>query len=185
MAIKGAHKMSTTYKKIVVPLDGSELAAQALPRAEEIAQQTGAQIILLRVLESSPAYMAALPTAGATGIVSGVGVTSPGFVTLDSDGAPYRQAIDDVQQSLDELAASLKHRKVEAKAEIDTGDPATQIAHYAATHDVDLIVMSSHGRTGLARLTHGSVANKVRQTAPCEVMVVRPTFSESNGASSA
>jgi nucleotide-binding universal stress UspA family protein len=171
--------MSTIYKKIVVPLDGSELAAQALPRAEEIAHQTGAQIILLRVMESSPVFMAAVPTAGATSIVGGVGVISPGMVTLETDGAAYRLAIDDVQQSLGELATSLKHRKVEAKAEIDTGDPATQIVHYAATYGVDLIVMSSHGRTGLARLTHGSVANKVRQTAPCEVIVVRPTFSES------
>src|SRR5262245_1324911 len=120
MVSKGAHKMSTTYKKIVVPLDGSELAAQALPRAEEIAQQTGAQIIVLRVMESSPVYMTAIPTAGATGVVGGVGVNSPGFVTLETDGVGSRP-IDDVQRSLDELAASLKHRKIEAKTEIDTG----------------------------------------------------------------
>ena len=71
---------------------------------------------------------------------------------------------------------SLRHRQVDAVAEIDTGDPASRIIDYAADNAVDLIVMSTHGRTGLARWTHGSVANKVIQAAPCAVFTVRPAM---------
>jgi nucleotide-binding universal stress UspA family protein len=170
--------MSTPYKKILVPLDGSELAAQALPRAEEIAREIGAQLILLRVLETSPKFLAALPAAGGPGVGGGAGVTSIGVVAISLDDEAYRQTVDEARQALDDLVTSLKHRKVDAEAEIDMGDPATRIVDYAATHAVDLIVMSSHGRTGLARWAYGSVANKVRQTASCEVMVVRPSFSK-------
>lgn len=170
--------MTATYTKILVPLDGSELAAQALPRAEELARETGAQLILLRVLETSTSFLTALPTAGGPGMGSGTGLNTIGVVAINRDDAGHQQILDDAKESLDDLAASLRHRKVAAEAEIDTGDPATQIVDYAATHAVDLIVMSSHGRTGLARLTHGSVASKVRQAATCEVMVVRPVFSK-------
>jgi nucleotide-binding universal stress UspA family protein len=174
--------MSATYKKILVPLDGSELAAQALPHAEELAREMGAQLILFRVLETSPLFMAALPAVGGGGVGGGAGVNTLGVATILLDDDGHTQAIDDLKQSLDDLVTSLKHRKVDAEAEIDTGDPTTRIVDYAATHDVDLIVMSSHGRTGLARWAYGSVANKVRQTASCEVMVVRPSFSKAQAA---
>lgn len=167
--------MAPIYTKILVPLDGSELAAQALPRAEEIARKMGAQLILFRVLEDSVRLMAALPTSGGMGIGGGEGTTMLGVVSVTVDDEAHRQAVTDVTEALDELATSLHHRKVDAKAEIDTGDPAKQIVAYADAHDVDLIVMSSHGRTGLARLAYGSVANKVLQTAPCEVVVVGAT----------
>jgi len=167
--------MAPIYTKILVPLDGSELAAQALPRAEELARETGAQLILFRVLEDSVRLMAALPTPGGMGIGGAEGTTMLGVVSVTVDDEAHRQAVTDATEALDELATSLHHRKVDAKAEIDTGDPAKQIVAYADAHDVDLIVMSSHGRTGLARLAYGSVANKVLQTAPCEVMVVGAT----------
>lgn len=167
--------MAPIYTKILVPLDGSELAAQALPRAEEIARKMGAELILFRVLEDSVRFMAALPTPGGVGLGGGAGATMLGVVSVTVDDEAHRQAVTDATEALDELASSLRHRKVDAKAEIDTGDPAKQIVAYADAHNVDLIVMGSHGRTGLARLAYGSVANKVLQTAPCEVMVVRAT----------
>lgn len=167
--------MAPIYTKILVPLDGSELAAQALPQAEEIARKMGAPLILFRVLEDSVRLMAALPTPGGMGIGGGAGATMLGVVSVNVDDEAHRQAATDASEALDELATSLHHRKVAAEAVIDTGDPAKQIVAYADAHDVDLIVMSSHGRTGLARLAYGSVANKVLQTAPCEVMVVRAT----------
>jgi nucleotide-binding universal stress UspA family protein len=176
MVIKGEHNMTAIYKKILVPLDGSELAAQALPRAEEMAQETGAQLILLRVLETSPRFVAALPSAGGPGMVGGIGLGALGIATIALDDEAHRQTVDDADRSLEDLATSLKHRKVDAEAVIEVGDPATQIVDCAAKHDVDLIVMSSHGRTGLAHLAYGSVADKVRLAAPCEVMVVRPSF---------
>ncbi|HMN27958.1 MAG TPA: universal stress protein [Caldilineaceae bacterium] len=168
--------MTTTYKKILVPLDGSELAAQALPQAEEIAQESGAQLVLFRVLETTPTFVAAVPAAGGPGMVGGVGLGAMGIAAVDRDDEAHRRTVDEIEQSLETLAESLKHRKVEAEAVIELGDPATRIIDYAAKHGVDLIVMSTHGRTGLAHLAYGSVADKVRLGASCEVRVVRPSF---------
>jgi nucleotide-binding universal stress UspA family protein len=167
--------MTAIYEKILVPLDGSELAAQALPRAEELARETGAQLILFRVLEDSASVLTALPTPG-NGMGGVAGANALGVVAVSLDEEKQRQAVDEAEQALEDLVASLHYRKVDAEAIIDTGDPATQIVDYADMHDVDLIVMSSHGRTGLARLAYGSVANKVLRRASCKVDLVRPTF---------
>jgi len=53
------------------------------------------------------------------------------------------------------------------------GDPAEEIIHYAVAADIDLIVMGTHGRTGLDRLLMGSVAEKVLRGAPCSVLVAK------------
>lgn len=166
--------MAVPYKKIVVPLDGSELAAQALPHAEEVAHGSGAQLILLRVLENPVRKLAAIPGMGGNG--PGMGAGAAGLVTVDLDDEEQRQALDDAKASLETLAASLRHRKINVEAEIDIGDPASRIVDYAAANRVDLIVMSTHGRSGLARWTHGSVAHKVLQAAPCAVFMVRPAI---------
>ena len=168
--------MSGLYKKILVPLDGSELAAQALAHAEEIAHNAGAKLVLLRVLENPLRFLTALPSMGGQGIGVGAGASAMSVVALTRDDAARRQALDDAKQGLDEVAGSLQHRKVETETEIDIGDPASMIVDYAAAHDVDLIVMSTHGRTGIKRWAYGSVANKVLQAAPCAVFVVRPNI---------
>lgn len=168
--------MSALYKKILVPLDGSDLAAQALPYAEEIARSANAQLILLRVLEHPVSKVSALPGTSGVGVGGGVGVGSVGIVYSLWDDEAQKQAIDELKEPLDELVTSLKHRKVDAQVEIFTGDPASQIVDYAAMNHVDLIVMSTHGRSGLARWVHGSVANKVLHAAACAVCVVRPSF---------
>lgn len=168
--------MSPLYKKIVVPLDGSELAAQALPHAEEIARGAGAQLILLRVVENPVRMMAAIP--GLAGSGGSVGAGSIGVVAVGLDSDAHRQALDDAKTALESLAASLRHRKINAVADIDTGDPASRIVDYAVANAVDLIVMSTHGRTGMARWTHGSVATKVLHAAPCAVFTVRPASLE-------
>ncbi|MEZ4709993.1 MAG: universal stress protein [Caldilineaceae bacterium] len=110
------------------------------------------------------------PTAG-----SAVGPGGAvGFGAYPPDEAAHVRAMDEAKSFLDDLVAQLKHRKINAVADIDTGEPAARIVDYAADHDVDLIVMSTHGRTGVKRWTYGSVAAKVLQAAPCPVVVVRP-----------
>ncbi|MCB0080347.1 MAG: universal stress protein [Caldilineaceae bacterium] len=69
----------------------------------------------------------------------------------------------------------LYHLHIVAETMIDIGDPAGKIVDYAAEHDIDLIVMSTHGHTGLTRWRYGSVTTKVLSEAPCPVLVVRPT----------
>jgi nucleotide-binding universal stress UspA family protein len=65
---------------------------------------------------------------------------------------------------------------VKAEAVVLSGDPAIQIIDYADANAIDLIVMSTHGHTGMARWRFGSVANKVLQAVSCTVVVVRPSL---------
>lgn len=153
--------MADLYKKILLPLDGSEFAAEALPHAEEMAHTSGAKLILFQVVEDTPDFV--------VGQVEGVGIT-----TVSHDESRQNQALDTAQSYLDDLVVSLRHRQIDAVADIGGGDPATAIVEYAQREAVDLIVMSTHGRTGLARWAYGSVAHKVLQAAPCAVLVVRP-----------
>lgn len=166
--------MSIPYKKILVPLDGSVLAAQALPHAEEIARGLGAKLILYQVVEATGGFMVAPIGTGSSGPSVGVGVGRVGAGVMIGDDE-IRRALDDAEAYLARLAASLQHQKLDATIDINTGDPATYIVDYAAAHAIDLIVMSTHGRTGVRRWIYGSVANKVLQAAPCAVLVVRPT----------
>lgn len=157
--------MSVPYKKIILPLDGSDIAVQALPHAEEIARSSGAKLVLLRVIENEPLFMTTVSTVGTSAATLAGG-------TVDNE--KHRRAVDEAKSSLDRLAASLHHRKIDAVSDIATGDAASQIVDYAAHNGADLIVMSTHGRSGLKRWAYGSVANKVLQAAPCAVLVVRP-----------
>lgn len=164
--------MTVPYQKILLPLDGSEVAAQALPHAEALAACHKAKLILLEIVEDPTRFVVAAPGASLVGAGSsgplGVGAYLP-------DEEAHNRAMDEAKRSLEEMAASLRHRKITAEADIDTGDPAECIVDYAAEHNVDLIVMSTHGRTGIQRWAYGSVATKVLQAAACPVLIVRPT----------
>jgi nucleotide-binding universal stress UspA family protein len=167
--------MSIPYKKILVPLDGSELAVQALPHAEAIARGSGAELILVQIVETTAGLVMAPAGMASSGPSAGVGVGRVGIGVMVGNDEKHRRAMDEAEAYLERLAASLKHRKNDVEVDINIGDPAIYIVDYAATQAVDLIVMSTHGRTGLGRWAYGSVTNKVLQAAPCAVLVVRPT----------
>ncbi|MBV7331649.1 universal stress protein [Chloroflexi bacterium TSY] len=163
--------MSIPYKKILLPLDGSEFAAQALPHAEAVASAHGAALILFEVINDPLRIMATPPGVGSA---RASGTSIVGIGPARADDAQHQQAMDEAQRNLGELVTSLRHRKIDAVADIDSGDPATCIVDYASAHDVDLIVMNTHGRTGIQRWAYGSVTSKVLQAAHCAVLVVRP-----------
>jgi nucleotide-binding universal stress UspA family protein len=161
--------MTVTYRQILVPLDGSERAAAALDHAATIAKLASARLALVQVIPS------------AAMLVSETAVASPsmGMPTVD----PYLSAsqFESVESALTEeakvtLGAAAETTRVQG---IDTetvllqGAPADAILAYAQEHQTDLIVMSTHGRTGLARLVFGSVAESVLRRATCPVLLVR------------
>ncbi|MEZ4868547.1 MAG: universal stress protein [Caldilineaceae bacterium] len=168
--------MSIPYRKILVPLDGSEFALQALPHAEAIARGLGAQLIVFEVVQDPTLLLGIASGVGMTGSGGGVGGGAIGVAPFPADAETHTKAMDEAKEALDELVTSLRHRKINAVADIDAGNPAAKIIDYATEHEIDLIVMSSHGRTGVQRWTYGSVANKVLHAAPCALLVVRPTL---------
>ncbi len=145
------------YKKILVPLDGSELAESVLMQVVPLAKCTDAEIALLRVV-SLPvsAYMV---------------VTEPRFA--EEIGADAEaEALD----YLNGIAAKLRAEGLKASAQIGTGVVSETIQDYAQNVRADLIAMSTHGRSGLARWMIGSVADQVVRNSHLPVLLVRPEF---------
>jgi len=147
--------MAIQYEKILVPLDGSTLATQALPHAEMLAHTLRAELTLFRAVEE-------------------VQVATE---VIEADQAQQR-LVDQAERSLKVLAESLEHQVNKPRAVLDVGEPAQKIIEYAKKHGVDLIVMSTHGRTGLSRLVYGSVAEAVLHTAPCSVLLIRASIKQ-------
>ena len=142
------------FMRILVPLDGSELAEQALLQATSLCPEAG-EIILLQVLR--------LPLPVMT---PDVGMTMP---MTDMD-----DMLDEAMDYLNKWVDQLTNKGFKASAVAVEGDNiATAIVNYAKEHDVSLIVKTTHGRGGLSRLVFGSVAEGVLRKTPCPVMFIR------------
>jgi nucleotide-binding universal stress UspA family protein len=135
-------------KKILVPLDGSRLAEVALPEAFEFASR-GATLVLLRAAEA-----ARLPAADPT----------------ESQVTVVREA-EGYLASIAERARKAGVQNVETS--VWYGAPAESIIDAARTRGIDLIVMSSHGRSGLGRLVLGSVAESVLRGTTTPILLLR------------
>jgi nucleotide-binding universal stress UspA family protein len=142
------------FKKVLVPLDGSELAETALDPALAIAESMAADMVLFRVAQRVPRTqkLAEMPD-----------------VYNDVVAATYREA----EEYLENLRKGLAYERISIEFRPASEGIARQILDYAAGHDVDLIVLSSHGRTGVERWMHGNVAQKVLTGCTCSTMVVR------------
>jgi acetoin utilization protein AcuB len=136
-------------RRILVPLDGSTLAEAALPRAADLARRSGAGLYLLRAVEVA---------------------TFPGVDPTEAQVRAVREAegyLADVQQRL----VKAGHADVETSAWY--GPAAYAIVEAARTRDVDQIVMTTHGRSGLGRLVLGSVAESVLRGTTTPVLLLR------------
>jgi nucleotide-binding universal stress UspA family protein len=152
--------MPVPFKKILLPLDGSETAAQAIPYAEELAALSGAQLVLLQVVADKREEV----------------LLTEDFKVKMPTGQQIQAAVDHSTRVLQRFADELILRKIPTEVVVDVGETATKILDYAAHNNVDLIVMCTHGRTAVARWVYGSVASKVLSSAPCPVFLVRSTF---------
>lgn len=141
------------YQRIVVPLDGSELAEQALPHAQELARLTGAPLHVVRVIDP-------------TGSQGGSGLVMHGLT-----GVMAAAAEEDAEDYLNRLRQALTERGVTATTEILHGQTAPALV--AAARSGDVIVLATHGRTGLTRWYLGSVAEEVVRRVPVPLLLIR------------
>lgn len=155
--------MAATYAKIMVPLDGSPLAAEALAPAQVLAKQYGAELILFRVVPN---------------VQQNIEFTVEQKIK-DWGGQHQARLVDEAGEALGILSEDLQIHGIEAHVVMGVGDPAAKIVDYVVDNNVDLVVMSTHGRTGLARWTYGSVARKVLDAVPCSVFLVRNAAGDS------
>jgi len=145
------------FKRVLVPLDGSSLSERALPVARVLARKFESQIILLRVLD--------IPTPTAP--------TSHLEETIGWIREARRHALQDAQSYLETIQRELYGEGFEARILLRDRSPAEDILDVACAEDIDLIVMSSHGKGGLARWSFGSVAERVARHSLCPVLLVR------------
>jgi nucleotide-binding universal stress UspA family protein len=135
---------------ILVPLDGSTLAEAALPRAIELARAGGARLLLLRAAEAHT------------------------LIGVDPTAAQI-QVVEDAEKYLAGVAERISTLGVR---DIDTsvwyGAPATAILEATRLRQPDLIVMTTHGRSGLERLIFGSVAETVLRSTTTPILLIRP-----------
>lgn len=138
-------------RTILCPVDFSECSNAAAGWARELAARFGAELHYLHVLENLE---------------------------------PMRSAPENVLVPKDEIVKAIRENALERLAEIPGGEaafrdlrhgvPFVEIVRYAKSQPVDLIVMGTHGRTGISHLMIGSVAERVVRKAPCAVLTVRP-----------
>lgn len=146
-----------SIKRILVPTDFSQQSDSALDYATTLAEVFKASLVLLYVFEDPLAISPYQPD-----LHSSIPPAAPA-ATIQSD-----------QTQLGSRVAMAQKSGQPVSSDFVWGNPSKIIPEYAAAHDIDLIVMGTHGRTGVAHLLLGSVAERVVRVAPCPVLSVRP-----------
>jgi nucleotide-binding universal stress UspA family protein len=135
-------------KRILCPIDFSDFSDAALQYASSLAQEAGARLYLVHVDDSQVPY--------------------------DAGYAAYVAPPIDPEALMERLAAKKPTREnVDFEHHLLFGHPADAIVDFASQHDVDLIVIGTHGRTGLSRLLMGSIAEAIVRRAACPVLTVK------------
>ena|SRR5438105_2534955 len=151
------------YDKILLPLDGSEFAERIIAQVEPLAEKLGSQLVLLQVTTAVETLIAET-TPGMTG--GGVAVDPTPIVEAEQTAA---------EEYLSGVAARLRAKGLKVEFEHPAGHGAHTIIERAKALGVNLIAMTTHGRSGFGRLVFGSVAEEVLRHAPCPVLVTRLT----------
>jgi len=152
------------YKKIMVPLDGSELAECVIPHVKEFIK--GCRVVsiaLVRVIESVPTRFSEITPMGGESLNK----------LVEGNRKIERERKASAADYLNKLAEGLKREGVEIITTVLTGDVADNLADYADTQGVDLILIATHGRSGISRWIRGSVADRVLRFARVPVLMVR------------
>ncbi|MBW1980494.1 MAG: universal stress protein [Deltaproteobacteria bacterium] len=137
------------YRTILVPLDGSKLAEAILVEIKELARALGARIVLLRVCRAH---------------------VFPGKDSTDAEVEVMRGA----QTYLTRIQEELWAEGFEVESSVRYGDVAQEILNHSIRNDIDLIAMSTHGRTGVGRWLLGSVSEKIVRHSEKPVLLFRP-----------
>jgi nucleotide-binding universal stress UspA family protein len=150
------------YKKIMVPLDGSELAECVLTHLPKLTRpEESTEVLLFEVCEP-PMILADFPAT----------------LTEDWDEHVRKETAHIQQQCLsylNEIEKKIASSGLVVTSKTAVGKAAELIVDYAVQNSVDLILMATHGRSGIMRWAYGSTADKVLRSSPVPVMIIRPS----------
>lgn len=147
---------TSRYRKIVVPLDGSGWSETALPHAVDLARAHDAELILVHIFKT-PAH------------------EFIGQIALAGQDQSIQQSRETMKQKFMGLRQELRDQGVNVRVQWMEGmGVAHLICEYVRDEKIDLVVITSHGYTGIARFLFGSVANEIIQGLDVPVMIIRP-----------
>ena len=145
------------YQKIMVPLDGSKLAECVLPNVEAIARGCGSNsVVFVRIVDS-----ARLPS------------TEDRLFGEEERQRIESDMISTARDYFDQLVARIEWGGVNIQSEVIVGKVTESLTDYAEKNGVDLIVMATHGRSGISRWAWGSAADRILRSARVPVLMVR------------
>jgi nucleotide-binding universal stress UspA family protein len=148
------------YKKILVPFDGSKRAECVLPHVEAIATGCGeGEVFLVGVTERVSGFR----------MVDDYSQPSGERLIPEAVGKKEKEA----RAYLDKIAKPFEAKGIKMRTEVLLGKPAEEILIYANQIGCDLIIMASHGSSGLSRWTHGTVAERVFRATPVPILMVK------------
>ncbi len=151
--------MAVALNSVLVPIDFSESGSKALDWAVELARPRQATIYLLHVVEPL-----AYPVEWLEGL--------SGFDTLED------VVLANAKKALDKVAQQVREQGLQVVTEVVFGYPSEAIVEYAREHQISMICIAAHRRSGLEKLLLGSTTEKVVRQAPCPVLVVRDSTAE-------
>ena len=143
------------FKKILFPVDLSDVSAKIVPYVSNVAKKFGAEIHLLFVVRQFRYY-------------------TDGYVGLTTIQDFENEAIAGAEKNIDEFAETHFKGHPVCTTKIVLGDASEEIINYIQDENIDLVIMGTHGRKGLDRILFGSVAERVIKMAPVPVMSVNP-----------
>lgn len=149
------------YRKILVPLDGSAKSEQSLPVAQQLAEPMNSTLCLLVAIDLNQVLF-----------VERNDRLPKDFERLN------QQQIDEAERYLTEWKGRLQTDNIAVTTHVGQADPRDAILEFAKDEAVDLIVMTSAGKSNWMRWISGSIADQVLRSAPCPVLVVRPPVPE-------
>jgi len=144
------------YRKILVPLDGSKLAECVLPHAETLAKLSKASVELVHVIEPVE-----LPTRG------GIALSIDDIKQIES------HSNKDAENYLHGIVEQLRHAGIKTHSKLLSGRAADSLVDYIHKSNFDLLIMATHGRSGISRWIWGSVAEKILHSSSIPVLLVR------------
>jgi len=169
------------FKRVLVPLDGSSLSEQVLPVVRELLEGGAEEATLFIVGEEPRATLQrrtgltrSLPITGLVGqLPRGVLAATPPAYAETKDQAVEREE-HELLEYLDQAGRSLVEAGRSVRAAVHLGEPAQEIIEFAGKGQFDLIVMATHGRSGLRETLQGSVTAQVVRSGVAPVLVIRP-----------
>jgi len=156
------------FKRILVPLDGSRFGARALRYAAEVAQRFGAEVILTQAVVPEKLVSTTAGVAAGMGSIAATEIAAQ--AALEEDKRNVARA----KRYLSGKVRGIRSQGIEGSYKVVVGDPAQSIMGFSKKESIDLVVMTTHGKSGLKRAIMGSVADAVIRESGKPVLVIRP-----------